>query len=246
MKTYEPEKALTQEYTLVIPPDSLRFESRFESGNLSKAIRLSDSEYNLVLDYDTETQSYTQWYHFSVKGATQGKRVRFNIVNLLKYESLYNNGLKPLVYSTKRGRWQRDGSSISYYQNTIPRPSDLKTLQYTLTFSYTFQENDDTVYFAHCFPYTYTALMHDLRVLALKHPSTCRLDILCKTLGGNDCPVITITQNIETYQSWSDELNRLAKTSAARRLLRAKELRQMAQRRHIDLYRKGKVAVGKG
>jgi hypothetical protein len=88
MKANEPEKASPQEYTLVIPPDSLRFDSRFESGNLSKAIRLSDSEYNLVLDYDTETQSYTQWYHFSVKGATQGKRVRFNIVNLLKYESL--------------------------------------------------------------------------------------------------------------------------------------------------------------
>jgi hypothetical protein len=33
---------------------------------------------------------------------------------------------------------------------------------YTLTFSYTFKYDDDTVYFAHSFPYTYTNLMEYL------------------------------------------------------------------------------------
>lgn len=32
---------------------SLLFESRFESGNLRKAYKVSDSEYNLVLDFDS-------------------------------------------------------------------------------------------------------------------------------------------------------------------------------------------------
>lgn len=245
MKNYEPEKLPLEEYTLVVPEDSLRFESRFESGNLRKAIQLSNSEYNLLLDYDTETQANTQWFYFSVRGAEAGKKVRFNIVNLMKYESLYNNGLKPLVYSAAAGKWQRDGYSISYYRNDLPKTSSPASFHYTLTFCYTFVEPDDTVFFAHCFPYTYATLTEELGTLAAQHSETLRVDILCKTLGGNDCPVLTITQNVETYQSWSDEYNKLTKTSAARRLLRAKEERQIAQQRHIDMYRKGRGMAGK-
>jgi hypothetical protein len=243
MKAYFPEKTALHEYTLVVPTSSLRFESRFESGNLHKAIKLSEGEYTLLLDYDTETQAHTQWFYFSVKGAQPGQKVRFNIVNLLKYESLYNNGLKPLVHSVKSGQWRRDGSSISYYQNSISTPK--KTFFYTLTFSYTFLEPDDTVYFAHCYPYTYSTLMQELRGLAVRHPSVLRVDTLCKTLGGNDCPVLTITHNVGTYQGWDEELSNLTKTSAARRLLRAREERKEAQRRHIGQYRKGRGYEGK-
>ena len=54
-------KSFPYEYTLVAPQeDSLRFDSKFESGNLHKAIKVSENEYNLLLEYDTETKGYTQ------------------------------------------------------------------------------------------------------------------------------------------------------------------------------------------
>jgi cytosolic carboxypeptidase protein 2/3 len=38
---------------------TLVFESRFESGNLAMAFRLSDQEYNLVLQNDINTKGHT-------------------------------------------------------------------------------------------------------------------------------------------------------------------------------------------
>ena len=81
---------------------TLKFDSKFESGNLHKAIKVSDNEYNLILEYDTETKGYTQWYYFSVQNYKSNHNVRFNLINLMKYESLYNNGMKPLVFSKQK------------------------------------------------------------------------------------------------------------------------------------------------
>ena len=39
---------------------TLVFESRFESGNLSMAIKVSDTEYNLILQNDINTKGHTQ------------------------------------------------------------------------------------------------------------------------------------------------------------------------------------------
>lgn len=39
---------------------TLVFESRFESGNLALALKVSDSEYNLVLSNDINTKGHTQ------------------------------------------------------------------------------------------------------------------------------------------------------------------------------------------
>lgn len=56
-------------YKLTLPPQEemkVRFESRFENGNLRKAIKVSDSEYNLVLSYDYNTSGHTQWFYFKM------------------------------------------------------------------------------------------------------------------------------------------------------------------------------------
>lgn len=39
--------------------DTLIFESRFESGNLRRAVKIGDYEYNLILKYDHNTTAYT-------------------------------------------------------------------------------------------------------------------------------------------------------------------------------------------
>jgi len=98
----------------------LVFESRFESGNLQKAIKVGPYEYDLYLKNDYGTTGYTQWYYFKVSNTRAERTYRFNIVNLIKPDSSYNQGMKPLLYSnTKADResvgWYRDGTNIAYY-----------------------------------------------------------------------------------------------------------------------------------
>lgn len=46
--------------------ETLIFESRFESGNLRRAIQLDKFEYELYLKSDYGTNNSTQWYYFRV------------------------------------------------------------------------------------------------------------------------------------------------------------------------------------
>lgn len=46
--------------------DELKFESRFESGNLAKAIRITSAYYELHLRTDLYTNRHMQWYYFKV------------------------------------------------------------------------------------------------------------------------------------------------------------------------------------
>mmetsp|Transcript_9856 Transcript_9856/g.19518 ORF Transcript_9856/g.19518 Transcript_9856/m.19518 type:complete len:901 (+) Transcript_9856:277-2979(+) len=235
-------KHVANEYTLVVPPVGvLKFESRFESGNLHSAARVSEDEYNLTLEYDFHTRGHTQWYYFSVKPYKAPHAVRFNICNLVKFDSLYNDGLKPCVYSLKKQEltgtaWHRAGRSLSYFKNAELRKGSTQP-NYTLTFVYEFLYPDDTVYFAHCFPYTYTDLEVYLSEIESSNSQICRVDTLCKTLGGNDCKVITITQGVRTYQSWGEEQEKMKKSAGGRKLMRIKELRQEAQSRIIEQVR---------
>ena len=65
-----------------------------------------------------------------------------------------------------------------------------------MSFSYKFLHDDDTVFFAYCFPYTYTDLMHDIYEIESDpaRRAICSRKTLCKTLAGNDCEVLTITE----------------------------------------------------
>jgi cytosolic carboxypeptidase protein 2/3 len=83
----------------------------------------------------------------------------------LKPDSLYNHGMKPLLYSEinaqRYGRgWERCGQDVCYFANSIKRKGTF--YYYTLTFSTTFEADFDTVYLAHSYPYTYSDLQRYL------------------------------------------------------------------------------------
>ena len=114
-----------------IKSSSLRFDSLFESGNLSKATRVYGrkdlvnqrcldhmkdyvipdevhQEYDLTLQRDINTYGNIQWYYFSAcLDESQSDtiafplKIRFNIINMQKSDALYNYGMKPLMYSAK-------------------------------------------------------------------------------------------------------------------------------------------------
>ncbi|KAJ1454709.1 hypothetical protein M885DRAFT_521293 [Pelagophyceae sp. CCMP2097] len=125
-------------------PD-LSFDSCFESGNLLSATRIyrsSDeafkpppggkecavpwvvsSEYDLQMHPDVHSRGNTQWFFFAVRRAVKGMRVRLNITNFAKADSLYLDGMQPLLYSTKAASggvgWRRAGDVVCYSRNTM-------------------------------------------------------------------------------------------------------------------------------
>jgi len=126
------------------------------------------------------------------------------MLNLCKPESLYNEGMKILVYSERIAAlkdigWHRGGTKISYYANQIRKGDDKKTnnprYYYTHTFTYNFEYANDTVYFAYCYPYTYTDLCDDISKIMSDPVKAmfCKRQTLCETLAGNKCEVLTIT-----------------------------------------------------
>ena len=107
-------------YIQTEPTDkTLSFESRFESGNLLCAMQVSENEYDLILQNDINTNGHTQWYFFKVENTRKGMKVKFNILNLAKPDSLYNFGMRVLCYSTNQRQnqnigWYRTGTDIIY------------------------------------------------------------------------------------------------------------------------------------
>ena len=59
--------------------DALKFESRFESGNLLRATRVADGEYELQLRNDLYTNRHTQWYNFQIKNMKPNKTYRCDL-----------------------------------------------------------------------------------------------------------------------------------------------------------------------
>ncbi|XP_044051758.1 cytosolic carboxypeptidase 1 isoform X5 [Siniperca chuatsi] len=185
--------------------ESLKFNSQFESGNLRKVVQVRKYEYDLVLNSDINSNHYHQWFYFEVSGMRVGATYRFNIINCEKSNSQFNYGMQVLMYSVQeaisgRPRWVRTGTDICYYKNHFARSSIAAGGQkgksyYTMTFSTSFSHKDDVCYFAYHYPYTYSTLkMHLSKLEALRTPQIyLRQDTLCETLGGNSCPLLTIT-----------------------------------------------------
>ncbi|KAG8327598.1 Cytosolic carboxypeptidase 2 [Homalodisca vitripennis] len=143
--------------------DDLRFESRFESGNLAKAVKITDTYYELSLRTDLYTNRHMQWFYFRVENTRRRLLYRFSIVNLTKAESLYCAGMKPLLYSNKDALvngigWRRCGENITYFKNEPQNGEEDQYPSFTLSFNLEFPHDNDTVYLAQCYPYTYTDL----------------------------------------------------------------------------------------
>ena len=192
-------------YRLSSPEDqTLVFESRFESGNLKQAVKAREREYDLIMRADVNTTDHSQWFLFSISNVKKTVSYSFNIVNCIKADSMFNYGMQPLIYSKKREKergigWRREGEKISYYQNHVKRPRGKKgeksTFFYTLSFSLSLPHDNDTVFIAYCYPYTYSDLRNDLSLLTSEQDRSVfvRRKVLCHTLAGNAVDLLTIT-----------------------------------------------------
>ena len=190
---------------------TLLFESRFESGNLHRATQVGEFEYDLELkfDYGAPAQQ-SQWFYFRVGNTRKNIVYKFNIVNLIKPDSLYNHGMKPLVYSKKeadlkKNGWHRTGHEIKYYPSKKRSIASAQQF-YTLSFSVEFTYDQDQVFFAHCYPYTYSDCIMFLKRVCLPAYGKDRLrrTALCKTRAGNSCEMLIVTNFLSTQDQIAD------------------------------------------
>lgn len=196
------------------PQDTtLVFEARFESGNLRRSIQLVEYEYQLILKNDYNTQGHTQWFYFSVANTRKDVEYKFTIINLMKPDSLYNSGMKPLFYSDKQAKLKsiqsltsqklagtatattsattrttsRGRTATSSTASTSPSSSHVLPLPTP--------DDNDTVYIAHCYPYPYSRLQNFLREIETcpRRKGMLQRKTLCQTVAGNNCDCVIIT-----------------------------------------------------
>ncbi|KXJ16139.1 cytosolic carboxypeptidase 1 [Exaiptasia diaphana] len=194
---------------------TLKFESRFECGNLRKAIQIRENEYDLILNPDINCRHHHQWFYFEVSNMEADVPYKFNIVNCEKINSQFNFGMQPVLYSSEealngRPGWIRAGSNVCYYRNYFSRQQNgcqRSKTYFTSTFTITFPYTDDTCYLAYHYPYSFTMLQDHLSRLeaSVSNDIFYRRLTLCHTLSGNPCDVITITAAPRRKDSFSLE-----------------------------------------
>jgi hypothetical protein len=89
--------------------------------------------------------------------------------------------------------WLRGCEDIRYIKNNIKTKSE-KTY-YTLSFTFEFDEENDTTFFAHSPPYTYSMLDHYLLNItnSPNYSSIFKRKTLTESPGGNYVELLTIT-----------------------------------------------------
>ncbi|XP_053310385.1 cytosolic carboxypeptidase 3-like [Spea bombifrons] len=186
--------------------NTLAFEARFESGNLQKVVQTGEYDYQITLRTDLYTERHTQWFYFRVTNTRANVPYRFTIVNFRKPNSLYSQGMRPLMYSeteakTRRIGWHRVGDDIKYYNNNLRQ---YESSYYSVSWSFMFPHDMDTCYFAYSYPYTYSNLQDYLARIAKDPKKTkyCNIRVLCQSLAGNRVHELTITNPTTTATEW--------------------------------------------
>jgi cytosolic carboxypeptidase protein 2/3 len=83
----------------------------------------------------------SQWFYFKVSNTREGSSYKFNIINLIKPDSLYAHGMRPLLYSKQEARssqigWRRACHDIKYFQSKKKTSITLYTLSFTVELNY--------------------------------------------------------------------------------------------------------------
>lgn len=188
------------------PSDTiLRFNSRFESGNLLLAYHLDHNSYHVILEFDKNKSGCCQWFYFQITNVRKDIKYTFYISGFHKLNGVFNSGSKVFWYSTlnaqnKNISWQRGGSNYEYSvtYSSFPGPYS-KNKRSTLAFQMQFPYDNDTCYISYAVPYTYSDLNNNIIKWHRKMPSVFNYSILCQTQCGYDCPHITITSPPPTY-----------------------------------------------
>lgn len=173
---------------------SLRFNARFESGNLRCVYRLAGDAYHVILEKDSDASRSCQWFYFQVTNTRALTPYTFYISGFSKKTSVFGSGSRVFMYSehsakTNERGWVRAGSHYGYGVTRKRRDRTCVSLQFSVIFPY----DKDTVYLAYAIPYTYTDLRRHISVWHSRARLLVDVSTISRTTGGRDCPLLTVT-----------------------------------------------------
>jgi hypothetical protein len=202
---YNPSNFTPAQHSSSCPPPI--FDSCFESGNLLYAYRRVKEtgvpEYDLIMQNDTNTKGYSQWFFFSLQNH-QERRIKLNIVNFVKKNLLFMSGVRPVGFSMKANEkkgtgWASVGEAISYGKSFITRESSNQIDSrnyYCLSFEISFENEEDLVYIAYNYPYTYSKMIAFTDDLVTNSASNEEISVikkvLCYSVSNNAIPYLII------------------------------------------------------
>lgn len=136
-----------------------------------------------ILKYST---SKAEFHHSLKAKSTNTNSIENNKTN---NQSGYDENNTP----TRSTGWKRVGEDIKYYPNGVKKGKSGKSY-YTLSFTYTFLEDEDVVFFAYSCPYTYSEMMRYLQNLEEvgEKGNFLKRRLLTYTIAGNRCDCLTI------------------------------------------------------
>ena len=205
----------------------INFESNFECGNLQLVYLINNNEeeitnnndinkkeinayeennnyYELFLQNDTNTKGHSQWFFFRITKKIKGKKIKINIMNFQRKTTKYSIGIKIWYFSKKKKEeknigWHHTTETVEYFPNFLYNfIKGKRYYYYTLSFEYTFEYDNDEIYFANSIPFTYSDVIQDLNYYTKKENETYNFferKKLCNTLLGNDVDYFTINKH---------------------------------------------------
>ena len=178
---YDPINPLPEDEHAASEP---KFSGDFECGNLGPVFKIGERKYEIHLLPDPNDQQTAQWFFFKVENLQPGEYF-FILAGFFRQCNLHWKGSQVCCYSenarSKGIGWQRIGKEMNYFQWKTG-----KFPEWAWTFKFTVDEEPDTMYFAHAYPYTFTDMLNCMGKLQ----PLCRPSTLCKSIGDIDVPVI--------------------------------------------------------
>eukprot|EP01041_Mallomonas_annulata_P007547 gene7547-15463_t len=147
--------------------DEVLISSDFDNGNLFRAERGQSSyEYLLWTAPDNCGETYESkhnaWFHFVVSGVREGICLKLRVMNSGKHAGLYKHDMRPVYKSNLTNhKWIRIKSSVRF------QPCPDGTAQ--LYFEHIIEPNENQIYFAFTYPYTYSMVQSDLQLIDSRH-----------------------------------------------------------------------------
>ena len=166
----------------------LTFDASFDSGNAARVEQISENEFALWTARDCEGSVHENgcrtWFSFSVRGAAlfEGRMLAFRIYNMNSQGELYKHDMRPVhrVLPSRPGTAGTDGSwerlplAVTYSGGKANKYLEMREKSgvdgraYDGEFSIRFEHvitsaaEGDTLYFAFCFPESYTDVVAQL------------------------------------------------------------------------------------
>ena len=129
-------------------------------------------------------------------------------MNFQRKTSKYSSGIKIWYYSVKKNEeknigWHHINEKVEYYKNFLYRYiKGKRQYYYSLSFDYTFEYDNDEIYFANSIPFTFSDIINGLNEYTKKENEKYYFferKKLCSTISGNEIDYFIINNNYDIH-----------------------------------------------